>query len=300
MTPPFDFNPFDLDFEDEAEVVELIGFDDDEIFTGPGIYFELSNEAYHSGPGISKSGLDMIAANPSSYLWSKAAPTLPNALQALDMGTALHCALLEPLEFEKRFIVAPAFNRRTTQGKADEAAFLAEVANEGKTILENEDAAKLVIMKESVMAHPVARLVFESEGHNEASIYWNDSETGELCRIRPDRMPVINNQKIIVDVKKVADMSRLERHIEDFRYHVQQAMYLDGYKAHFGESTEFWFLCVSSTVNCGRFEVDVVDLPAEWVQTGHDLYRQNLRTYHECKTNDDWLHVRTLNRPRWA
>lgn len=54
----------------------------------------------------------------------------------------------------------------------------------------------------------------------------NDEETGELCRIRPDKW--LNEHNVIVDVKKVADMDRFARHIEEFRYHVQDAMYREG------------------------------------------------------------------------
>lgn len=35
----------------------------------PGIYYDLSNEAYHAGPGVCKSQLDDIALNPAVYLW---------------------------------------------------------------------------------------------------------------------------------------------------------------------------------------------------------------------------------------
>jgi exodeoxyribonuclease VIII len=93
----------------------------------PGIYYDISNEAYHAGDGVSKSQLDMVALSPALLQWSKAAPVDEEKTKALDMGTALHCILLEPAEFDKRFIVAPEFNRRTTAGKEDEAAFLRDV-----------------------------------------------------------------------------------------------------------------------------------------------------------------------------
>jgi hypothetical protein len=38
----------------------------------------------------------------------------------------------------------------------------------------------------------------------------------------------LNEHNVIVDVKKVADMDRFARHIEEFRYHVQDAMYREG------------------------------------------------------------------------
>ena len=93
----------------------------DLVTIAPGIYHDLSNEQYHSGPGVSKSQLDDIAESPATYIWRKNAPVDTEKLQALDMGTALHCLLLEPDEFDSRFIKAPDFNRRTKDGKAEEA-----------------------------------------------------------------------------------------------------------------------------------------------------------------------------------
>ncbi|NAI30109.1 exodeoxyribonuclease VIII, partial [Escherichia coli] len=83
----------------------------------PGIYYGISNENYHAGPGVSKSQLDDIADTPALYLWRKNAPVDTTKTKTLDLGTAFHCRVLEPEEFSNRFIVAPEFNRRTTAGK---------------------------------------------------------------------------------------------------------------------------------------------------------------------------------------
>lgn len=61
----------------------------------PGIYFDISNEDYHAGDGVSKSQLDMVAKNPALLKWVQAAPEDEEKKSALDMGTALHCLLLE-------------------------------------------------------------------------------------------------------------------------------------------------------------------------------------------------------------
>ncbi|WLD56914.1 PD-(D/E)XK nuclease-like domain-containing protein [Salinispirillum sp. LH 10-3-1] len=265
----------------------------------PGFWKGVSNEAYHAAAGISKSGLDHVAHSPSTFEWARTAPVDEDKTVAFDMGTALHTLLLEPELFEKQFIIAPDFNRRTNQGKADEAAFLAEVESQGKIIMSAEEGRKLPIMRESVMAHPVARWIFERDGINESTIVWKDSITGELCRCRPDRI-LTGNHPVIVDVKKVDGLERFEKHVEEFRYHVQDAMYTDGYEQHFGARPTFLFLAVSSTVSAGRYAVDVVELPDDWKAAGYDLYRRDLHTYHACREADDWMHIRTLQRPRWA
>lgn len=139
-----------------------------------GRVFGLSNEEYHAGPGVSKSQLDQIAESPATYIWAKNAPVDEEKLKAFDMGSAIHCLLLEPDEFKDRFIIAPPFNRRTNAGKAEEAEFLASCAELGKTVMDAEEGRKLYLMRDSVMAHPDARWLLEQEGHSEASFYWID------------------------------------------------------------------------------------------------------------------------------
>ncbi|EBX1867612.1 exonuclease VIII [Salmonella enterica subsp. enterica serovar Virchow] len=118
----------------------------------PGIYYDIPNEAYHAGPGVSKSQLDDIADTPAIYLWRKNAPVNTEKTKTLDTGTAFHCRVLEPEEFSKRFIIAPEFNRRTSAGKEEEKTFLEECARTGRTVLTAEEGRKIELMYQSVMA----------------------------------------------------------------------------------------------------------------------------------------------------
>ncbi|HCM1957531.1 TPA: PD-(D/E)XK nuclease-like domain-containing protein [Salmonella enterica subsp. houtenae serovar 43:z4,z23:-] len=265
----------------------------------PGIYFDISNEAYHAGPGVSKSQLDDIAVCPAFYQWRKAAPVDTEKTKALDMGTALHCRLLEPDEFKNRFVIAPAFNRRTNAGKEEEKEFMQHCLNSGKTVMTAEEGRKLNLMFDSVMAHPGARALLEAEGKTESSIYWRDTNTGELCRIRPDKF--LANTAMLLDVKKIADMSRFARHVEEFRYHVQAAMYCEGWKVQTGETPRFSFLAVSENIECGRYPVHLYILEDEHHDVGYALFRRDLDTYHQCVTSGKWgWGFEIIERPYWA
>ncbi|HGB6109780.1 TPA: RecE family exodeoxyribonuclease [Salmonella enterica subsp. enterica serovar Thompson] len=118
----------------------------------PSIYYDIPNEAYHAGPGVSKSQLDDIADTPAIYLWRKNAPVDTEKTKTLDTGTAFHCRILEPEEFSKRFIIAPEFNRRTSAGKEEEKTFLEECARTGRTVLTAEEGRKIEFMYQSAMA----------------------------------------------------------------------------------------------------------------------------------------------------
>ncbi|EEF9746789.1 exonuclease VIII [Salmonella enterica] len=199
----------------------------------PGIYYDIPNEAYHAGPGVSKSQLDDIADTPAIYLWRKNAPVDTEKTKTLDTGTAFHCRILEPEEFSKRFIIAPEFNRRTSAGKEEEKTFLEECARTGRTVLTAEEGRKIELMYQSVMALPLGQWLVESAGYAESSVYWEDPETGILCRCRPDK--IIPEFHWIMDVKTTADIQRFRTAYYDYRYHVQDAFYSDGYRAQFGE-----------------------------------------------------------------
>ncbi|EBB6955913.1 exodeoxyribonuclease VIII [Salmonella enterica] len=264
----------------------------------PGIYYDIPNEAYHAGPGVSKSQLDDIADTPAIYLWRKNAPVDTEKTKSLDTGTAFHCRVLEPEEFSKRFIIAPEFNRRTSAGKEKEKTFLEECARTGRTVLTAEEGRKIELMYQSVMALPLGQWLVESAGYAESSVYWEDPETGILCRCRPDK--IIPEFHWIMDVKTTADIQRFRTAYYDYRYHVQDAFYSDGYRAQFGEIPTFVFLVASTTTECGRYPVEIFMMGEEAKLAGQREYRRNLQTLAECLNNDEWPAIKTLSLPRWA
>ncbi|EFO7858945.1 exonuclease VIII [Salmonella enterica] len=264
----------------------------------PGIYFDIANEAYHAGPGVSKSQLDDIADIPAIYLWRKNAPVDTEKTKPLDIGTAFHCCTLEPDEFSNRFIIAPEFNRRTNDGKQEEKAFWESCVSSGKTIITAEEGRKLDLMRQSIMALPMGKWLLESVGFCESSIYWEDTETGLLCRCRPDK--IIPEYNWIVDVKTTADIHKFKTAFYDYRYHVQDAFYSDGYRAEFGEIPTFVFLVASTTIECGRYPVEIFMMGDEAKLAGQHEYHRNLKTLAECTRNNDWPTIKTLNLPRWA
>ncbi|EHM7311227.1 exodeoxyribonuclease VIII [Salmonella enterica] len=264
----------------------------------PGIYYDIPNEAYHAGPGVSKSQLDDIADTPAIYLWRKNAPVDTEKTKSLDTGTAFHCRVLEPEEFSKRFIIAPEFNRRTSAGKEEEKTFLEECTRTGRTVLTAEEGRKIELMYQSVMALPLGQWLVESAGYAESSVYWEDPETGILCRCRPDK--IIPEFHWIMDVKTTADIQRFRTAYYDYRYHVQDAFYSDGYRAQFGEIPTFVFLVASTTAECGRYPVEIFMMGEDAKLAGQREYRRNLQTLAECLNNDEWPAIKTVSLPRWA
>ncbi|HFO2959846.1 TPA: exodeoxyribonuclease VIII [Escherichia coli] len=280
--------------DETGEVADPVIVEDIE----PGIYYGISNENYHAGPGVSKSQLDDIADTPALYLWRKNAPVDTTKTKTLDLGTAFHCRVLEPEEFSNRFIVAPEFNRRTNAGKEEEKAFLMECASTGKTVITAEEGRKIELMYQRVMALPLGQWLVESAGHAESSIYWEDPETGILCRCRPDK--IIPEFHWIMDVKTTADIQRFKTAYYDYRYHVQDAFYSDGYEAQFGVLPTFVFLVARTTVECGRYPVEIFMMGEEAKLAGQQEYHRNLRTLADCLNTDEWPAIKTLSLPRWA
>ena len=263
-----------------------------------GIVDGISNEDYHNSPGISKSGLDMIRKSPASYIWQSTAPVDAEKMKALDFGTAFHCLLLEPDEFDNRYIIEPVFNKRTNVGKEDAAAFAESVKESGQTIISADDLKKLKLMEGSVRAHPTASSLMAMNGIAEHSVFWTDEETGAQCRCRPDWL--INDKKIIVDLKTAADFSRIQRSFEDYRYFVQDPFYRAGLKAVTGDDYDFLFIFVSTSINCGRYPVDVIRLNDAARFDGENHMKADLKKYMDCQKNDEWFSITEIDRPQWA
>ena len=238
----------------------------------PTITTSLTNSEYRAVKAYSKSDLDLISKSPALLEWSKNAPS--DGSDSVDLGTHLHCALLEPDVFAAEYIEAPKFDLRTKAGKEQKEAF--ESACAGKTVLDNDTYQQVINMRDSALAHPVARELLTQPGKSEASIFWELD--GLKLKARPDR--IIDSEHFgfhaLLDVKKTKDIDTFHFSVRDFRYHVQAAFYSDAYEQLTGEVPRFIFIAIGEKRSIGRYPVRVYELPQWLVEKGREAYRKDL------------------------
>lgn len=259
----------------------------------PGIYFDLDNEAYHSGPGVSKSGLWTIQTkSPAHYRYAER-----EANAAFDFGTAAHTAILEPNAFEDQVFRGPD-DRRGNKWK-DAAEF---AASEGKMILTSGDYDAVLALRDTVHADAwINSIITGGKPVIEASGYTIDEVTGELVRVRPDFYR--EDLGIILDLKTTtsAHPDAFARSVVDYGYHAQEAIYSDTWRALGKPVDGFVFLAVEKK---SPYAKGVYELPPSIVEEGRALMRQALDTYASCRANDSWPAygdgVQELSFKRWA
>lgn len=166
-----------------------------ELFTG--IHRNMSNEWYHAHPAIGSSGIKRFLECPRLYHYDYVEPREKEKEEsyAMAFGTAAHCYMLEPAEFDKRFLVAPvaAIDRRTAAWKDA----VKEADSFGKKPILYREWEQIQGMRAELMRHRVARGMLSLPGDFELTAFAVDQETGLHIKARPDR--VVDN--ILIDYK---------------------------------------------------------------------------------------------------
>jgi exodeoxyribonuclease VIII len=275
----------------------------------PGIYYDLPIDEYHADETtVSKSGLSDLLRSPYHY-WAKHLdpdrPPRQPPTPAMQLGTLVHCAVLEPAEFDKRYAVAPKVDRRTSAGKADWAAFCATLGA-GREAVDAELVTKAQAMANSVKRiGPVADLL--DNGHPEVSAIWEDGDSGVLCRCRPDWVSPAGDGVLIADVKTSADASptAFARAIGNFTYAMQAALYCDGWEAATGRKVHgFVFAAVESSGHPWAAAAYMLD--DESLEFGRRQYKRLLKLLAQCRADNEWpgytkdAEIVLLTLPKWS
>lgn len=245
----------------------------------PGIY-KFEDADYFALPLISKSGLDQIAISPKAFQYWQGVKKKPT--KAMDLGTAVHAAILEPDAFQERFVVAPEIKRTTKAGKAEYKAWCED--NASKRVLSGFDMSTCLRASTAVLTHPVAS-EFLSGGHAEQVMIW-DTPQGIKAKGKVDYL----KGRRIVDVKTTQSAVRdsFAKSIELYRYHVQAAFYSDGLQALVGKSypvEEFVFIVVETQP---PYHVAVYIADETMLIEGRTAYEKDLRIYADCIRQDVW------------
>lgn len=248
-----------------------------------------TNEAYHSGPGVSKSHLDDIAPEldmtPLHYWHRHLNPDFvrEDDTEATRFGTAVHTALLEPDLLSNTVVRGLDLARRSTADKYAHAEF--EQRHEGKLILKPDEYDRVYQLRDRVMKHPFLSPILR-RGKAEQSFYAIDKETGLLVKCRPDY--TADNWEFTVDVKSTdrASTRAFGNSIAKYRYDVQPPFYEDILDNLYGEHPPTWIFAVVEKTP--PYACNVIYATAEMRAVGRAKARRDLRLIAECKARNYW------------
>ena len=254
----------------------------------------LTNDEYRSTPHWSSSDLSNINKSPALVEWNKNCPTVGS--DSVDLGTHLHCALLEPDVFASDYIKMPEFDGRTNAGKLAKQSFTDNMKASNKILLDHDAYEMVIAMRDSALAHPVANKLLTASGQSEISIF--SEINGLKVKCRPDRIPDHKHfGHMLVDVKKTADIDTFAKSAINFRYHVQHPFYSDIYKRLTGALPRFIFVVVGEKRSIGRHPVRVWELPGELVEKGRAEYLEDLESARELQDFGCGLDIEELHIP---
>ena len=198
-----------------------------------GVFRDIPFADYLEMEGLHKTDLHvMLTQTPAHYHWCVTHPDETDT-SAKKFGRILHTLVLEPDNFNARFILAPetgpdgaAWNRRYKAHKEAWAEWLASIGDrEG---IDEADQARAMAMVEKIQEHPMAHEVLDG-AETELSLRWTDRTTMMPCKARLD----IYKGRVVADLKtcKTADPTRFPRDAYRYGYWFQAAFYLMGCRA---------------------------------------------------------------------
>lgn len=250
---------------------------------------DMPAEVYHKVDALSKSLMTKALKSPAHYRAAVDGKS-DEPTKAMQIGTVAHTAILEPHKLAEIVAIKPdGMSFVTKEGKAWKAE------NDGKIILDAQEAADIDGMAQSVRRHPS----FEPshlDNKIEASVFGEDEETGLPLKARPDLWA--EGIGLILDVKTTDDASEeaFLRTIQKFAYHVQAAHYIEMTGA-----SDFVFIAVERNA---PYAVAAYRLSAEWLELGFETRRRAIRIVHECTAMNSWpaypTATTTLALPAWV
>ena len=246
----------EFDEVEEVEEIETFPFPFNEFIPAS----KLTNEEYHAINAISASGVKTAWKDPKLYALKGNLKRLDSP--ALEMGTALHEAVLEPEKFD----------------------------------ILNYELTPANIKKLEIMNHN-GRLMFDyilSKTKNEESLFVKDD--GFIRKVRVDSYDP--KKGVIYDVKTTRYNSpqKFMKDAFELGYHLQAAFYLDTLRMAGFKADYFAFLCIPSESPCEPFAVQITDT---FIEDGINTYLEIVENIKNYKESNENVFFKVMDLPYW-
>lgn len=257
--------------------MQILEYYDGMTIVPPMLVLNMPNEVYHSHHGsVSKSGLDLIARSPAHFRYQSPR----EATRGMEIGTAIHTALLEPERFSFDYVLLKDVDDRRASAYKEACK-----AHPSSNVLTSPESDHVSGMQEAVYSHDQARAALTQEGCTEASLFVNDPKTGVMVRVRFD---LLTESGEAYDLKKCQDARPImfSRSIFNYGYNVQSAFYQDAYEWATGKPLKcFKIIAVEERL---PHAVMVYRLDDTAIAEGRRVYREALNLYAQCLETGHW------------
>lgn len=266
-------------------------------------FWNVSDEDYHAHTEMTSHTMLVdywqSPANFRDLYVTKRAPK-EEPTSAMILGSALHTRVLQPETYSARYYRGIKVNRSTKAGKEADLA-LREAAG-FRTVLDPDDWDRVEAMAEALQEHPIAGEWLRKDGLTEKAFHWLDDECRHL-RVKFDK---IVGDPIILEVKTAANPApyftgfnkAFPKEAIDRGYHIQAALYRDGFRQVFGVEPRFLFLVVGNTA---PHDVWVYEPDIQFFGTGMSLVRRLLVGIDSAQWHAEGQQViQSLGAPSWA
>lgn len=282
----------------------------------PGFYSNLSETEYRNAPGLNASAFQDLKKSElhywAAYLDPSREPREPTESEQL--GTALHCAILEPKRFEQIYVTVPKDAPRYPTSRQLEAkkpsddtkAAIAwwkefEAKNPGKVCLDPNDAEAVRRIQAQVRGNETMQVLLDS-GVQEGSYFWIDQNTGILCKARVDWFN--RELGVAIDLKSTIDASPMgfRKSIFNYGYNLQAAWYTQGIEAVTGQKVKaFVFAAIEKEP---PFATAFYSLDPEAMNFAHAETERLKAVYAKAMASNVWngypQQIQQVGLPKWA
>jgi hypothetical protein len=253
-------------------------------------------DAYHSADAVSHSKLEVYRRRPELYRRMYVDKSVQrDGSEAFDIGSALHCAVLEPQHYSTRFPASPFDTFQSSAAKAWKAQQICS----GAIVLSDKNARKIPKMRDAILAHRTASSLLTG---GEAEVSW---------RMKFPGLPVPLQCRTdyfaghVVDLKTTESLDdegfrTFENAFVKFGYHRQAAWYMSLLADCGVTCRDFYFVVVEKNE---PFGVAVYKPTMEAIEIGCRENQTDLLALAQSYKSNTWFNtpeeVHEIGVPKW-
>lgn len=239
------------------------------------IHYAMDMKEYHASGAVGSSRAKLVLDSIQLFKDDVDGLIEHTPTKAMQFGTLVHTAVLEPDVFRQITTTAGPINPATNKPYGSDTKKFAEwqEANPGMTVV---DPALYVMMDRM----PLEVHDFLSRpGAAESSVFTADDGVSIKCR--PDKLV----GESIYDLKTISDIDAIDAHIRSYRYWFSAAWYRRCMKIETGQDHTFTLIFAESKP---PYRWRIVDLSPEFIEEGDYYVGDVLKKLARAQELNDW------------